>query len=355
MGSGIGRALSDQRTDGEHEILSILKQQGMHGAEAHPLLQVFVRDFERFLETGLTPQSGYAALRQLYFGTRGRFDETIQNLYRKTFPPTPVDTSSSVLAGELGFTELDEITSELQQMGMYRFKTRVPVPFIEDLNRVLDESSRKDRLGNRLVEDVTTQQMMKSVRVARLATDPLLVAIAQGYLGSQVILDSAQAWVSGPGEYGNEELSKGAMMYHMDKDRLAFLKVFLYLSDVDNTAGPHHFIQGTHKNIPEPLWKEGRMSDEEVYQHLPATGHRVEGPAGTLFLVDTSGLHKGTRPTMRERRLFQLTFTSGLFGHPYPPFAIDRTRLFQLRLRAQQYGSRYLDRFVSSEGVRVIR
>jgi len=348
MESGIGMELSNQGIGGEREILSILKQNRMHSAEAHPLLQIFARDYEKYVETGVTPQSGYAALRQLYFGTRGRFDETIQNLYRKTFPPTPVDTSSSVLAGELGFTGLDEITSELQQMGMYRFKTRVPVPFIEDLNQVLDASSGKDRMGNRLVEDVTTQQMMKSVRVARLATDPLLVAIAQGYLGSQVILDSAQAWVSRPGEYGNEELSKGAMMYHMDKDRLAFLKVFLYLSDVDDTAGPHHFIQGTHKNIPDPLWKEGRMSDEEVYEHLPATGHRVEGPAGTLFLVDTSGLHRGSRPTERERRLFQVTFASSLFGHPYPPFAINRTSLFQLRLRARQYGPRFMDRFTNS-------
>src|SRR5690606_37713232 len=100
-------------------------------------------------------------------------------------------------------------------------------------------------------------------------------------------------------------------------------------SDVGPGSGPHAMIPGTHRERPDALWADGRHTDETVAQHgMLEKEARITGPAGTLFLVDTSALHKGVHPTDNARIIAQVQYANSLFGHPIPedsrPFTAAR-------------------------------
>ena len=125
-----------------------------------------------------------------------------------------------------------------------------------------------------------------------LATAPTV----QGYLGTDALLYSFNAFttypVSGP---KNPDIQE----WHRDRDDVAFLALFVYLTDVESPAdGPHLYRRGTH------LYPEG-TGIEEVY-----------GPRGTAFLADGRGLHLGGRPEARPR-----TIAWARWGVSDPPHA----------------------------------
>lgn len=118
-----------------------------------------------------------------------------------------------------------------------------------------------------------------------------------------------------------------AQLFHEDRDHPAFLKFFLYLTDVDEGDGPHVYVRGSHDEHRRALRADRRFSDDEVARHYPS-GDLVTvcGPRGTLFAADTKGLHKGLPPVAGARLVFQLEFSTTLFGAPYERLAgVDRT------------------------------
>lgn len=67
--------------------------------------------------------------------------------------------------------------------------------------------------------------------------------------------------------------------FHTDSDDERFLAMFVYLTDIlDRADGPHELVD---------------REDGAV--------HTVYGPAGTVFLADTSLPHRGVKPTRGER------------------------------------------------------
>ncbi|HYE24728.1 MAG TPA: hypothetical protein VEG32_05965, partial [Clostridia bacterium] len=115
----------------------------------------------------------------------------------------------------------------------------------------------------------------------------------------------------------NKALSDTAQLYHHDMHRLGFVKVFVYLTDVDEGSGPHTLVQKTHRNRPDHLWEDGRHSDEAIAKAgLAGDEVRILGKAGTVFLVDTSCLHKGSHPETKARLIAQVQYCNSLFGKP---------------------------------------
>ena len=88
-------------------------------------------------------------------------------------------------------------------------------------------------------------------------------------------------------------------MYHFDYDSFNFLKIMIYLSDVDTKSGPHTYIKGSQKPFSVKMLQEGiplfgRYLDEQVYSIFGKQNEaEICGDAGTVILVDTSGFHKG--------------------------------------------------------------
>ena len=130
-------------------------------------------------------------------------------------------------------------------------------------------------------------------------------------------------WWSLPLETRGSSVS--GQLYHFDLDRPHFLKFFVYLNDVGDDNGPHHFVRGSHKNPRRGALADRRFEDTEVAKVYDLAQDEVifRAPRGTIFAEDTRGLHKGAALRSGERLVFQLEYASTLFGAPFEVHDVD--------------------------------
>jgi len=87
-----------------------------------------------------------------------------------------------------------------------------------------------------------------------------------------------------------------------------FLKVFIYLTDVGEKNGPHEIIQGSHNmNL---FYKRQRFKDEDIFSKIDIRKKKsFVGKAGTTFLANTYGIHRGLQPEEKERLVLVYLFS----------------------------------------------
>ena len=189
--------------------------------------------------------------------------------------------------------------------------------------------------------DIDEEAALACPEVQEYATDPAMAAITRAYLGQPVLMDEVAFWWTTTAR--SEDANINAQMYHQDRDRLSFLKFFVYLTDVTPETGPHMYVRGTHRDLPRPLRGDGRKSDDAVA--AAGLGYRVAelcGPAGTIMAVDTIGLHKGKTPISGDRLALENEFSTSLFGMNYElpmfePTELVRERFSQMPWVLQRY------------------
>ncbi len=114
--------------------------------------------------------------------------------------------------------------------------------------------------------------------------------------------------------------AQGSQRWHRDPtlgdERLC--KVFIYLNDVDATAGPFTFIKGTHKTGRLSRYFPAKQPDgiyppPGAVEAIPDLKNEITpciGKAGTIVFCDTSGLHKGGFSVEKERIMATLFYVS---------------------------------------------
>ena len=178
--------------------------------------------------------------------------------------------------------------------------------------------------------DILEPEALACAEVQEFATDPGMALVAQRYLGQPVLMDEVAFWWTTTRRA--EDANLNAQMFHQDRDRLSFLKFFMYCTDVTEETGPHVYLRGSHRHIPWSLREDGRMTDDAV----KAAGfwgevRELTGPAGTLMAVDTIGLHKGKTPIAADRLALENEFATSLFGMDYENPAFEPTALLRQR------------------------
>jgi hypothetical protein len=110
-----------------------------------------------------------------------------------------------------------------------------------------------------------------------------------------------------------------AQAFHFDNDRPSFIKMFVYLTDVDMTNGPHTYVPRSHREKPRELLHGQRLSDADIERFYPKdTWKVITGARGTVFFADTQGFHKGGHVAEGERAMFQINLASDRFGIQEP-------------------------------------
>jgi len=145
-----------------------------------------------------------------------------------------------------------------------------------------------------------------------IANDGVVLDAVSAALGAKPKITYMAAWwsIPHPGE------PRQAENFHRDVDDWRFIKLFVYLTDVDESSGPHSFVRGSH--LSPALRRIQRYSDSAVDEAFGTERTVVfTGPAGSSILENTYGLHRGTPPRSRLRLMFQVVY--GLSRMPYGP------------------------------------
>ena len=149
---------------------------------------------------------------------------------------------------------------------------------------------------------------------ARIALHPLMLQIANEYFGMYTQLRYYNIWhtmtTKGP--------ARESQLWHYDREDHLILKLFIYLSDVDESAGPFTYAPGTHrkgqvKSKPDSFEEKGveRWTDDQMGGLVAADKWiTATGRMGTILFADTRGFHKGGLARDKDRLLYTCLYTS---------------------------------------------
>ncbi len=136
-----------------------------------------------------------------------------------------------------------------------------------------------------------------------LALHPLVKEVVRRYVGDGFALVEAKGWKSlrtlrdFHGWHGDAWYDQERVRDHIPRE----VKLGLYLTDV--SSGAFKYIKGSHgRQAPRPVGRD------EVKDVPEAQVVEVLGPAGSVFLFDTSGIHRQSAPILQERHAVFLNY-----------------------------------------------
>lgn len=298
--------------------------------------------FLEFINTRVAEPEDHQLLLSAFLASRGRSLTWANDVLATSRPKVAFDDAPDTLGCGNDTSLVDSAVTALQQQGYFQ----MPIMLSTEMQHVLikhlssqecrlvsDDASKNGRVDyiNWLDPQAEVYQLEESRVVSnnliqRLLIDRTLLTIAQSYLEVLPSITNAMAWFTFPRETASDQ---AAQMFHFDLERIKWLKVFFFLTDVTDESGPHIFIPGTHRDaaIPRALLDHGydRMSDDDVAGFFPRDiWQKMLGVKGSILLEDTRGLHKGTPVVEGHRLVLQFQYSSTSFGsdckfdHGYP-------------------------------------
>jgi hypothetical protein len=276
------------------------------------------------------------SMRQLYFATNGRFNDAVAFLQRLGPFSDPGLGREGVLR-EDSPDAANRIANDIRREGYHVARQRLSDTQTAEIRafaltapcvpRGVADATPMGFDPEHPVSDVydfERHTIMESPAIRSLLTDGSLLTVARAYLGRCAVIYGVAMWWSTAG--GRLILSEAAQMFHTDLDTVSWLNVFFYLTDVGPENGPHVFVAQSHRGKPRPIQRDGRIPDEEVHQWYAAEQIvQTVGPAGTIILEDTKGLHKGKALDEGARLMLQITYATTAFGRSYPKVPLSDT------------------------------
>ena len=292
--------------------------------------------------SGKTPAAGLQALIQVHALTNGWATSLLAAFFRAGRPARPLDAvrNSGDLFAALKPEEVGTVVRGLREEGYAIAPLRIPQETIvrlrafaekaagysADANGKVGEKRPYDRADRTIAKHYfDSSDLINTPDVQNLAADSCLLEIAQSYLGCLPVLDSVAMWWSTPHlERAADEI---AQTFHIDYDRVKWLKIFIYLTDVTQESGPHVYVRHSHLREERRAELIGRgyvrLPDEDVLRvYREDEIVDICGPAGTVLFEDTSGFHKGRMPEKQERLMLEYQFSCNLFGANYVPMRL---------------------------------
>ncbi len=301
---------------------------------------VFEDGYQEFLKTGKTPHEAYMAMLNLFCATDNAFLDDYNKKIAALHPPVKQPEIINGVLGTLNTKDFNDINATLNKDGYANFNKKIPA---ETVKRLVDYALKNPTKTapkydtpviynpEHPISEIyrfDLNDLINNPDIQDLIMDPQLINIARNYLGCEPVFDfPAMWWTTAFLKHASEE---AAQLYHFDLDRIKWLKIFIYLTDVTEENGPHRFIRGSHKvgSKPKDILKRGyaRIPDQDLTPHYKAEDFVVYyGEAGAMFAGDTKCWHKGT-PLQKDHRLvLEFEYTSSLFGTNYPKLQVKES------------------------------
>ena len=166
--------------------------------------------------------------------------------------------------------------------------------------------------------------MLECPQILKLANDPRILAVISNFFGCKPTISLIQSWWLRHGfdEYENRDnlYFKYPAGYHRDIDDWSEVRLFVYLTDVDETSGPHSYIRKTHNRSTLNEYNKFSVTPEELETSgFPVSENLIDivGKPGTAWFMNTLGFHRAKVASQRHRLLLCITYT--LFPLPFAP------------------------------------
>jgi hypothetical protein len=150
----------------------------------------------------------------------------------------------------------------------------------------------------------------------RFAVQPAFLHIANDYFGMFTHLRFYNVWHT----FTTSVEARRSQLWHRDPEDWQILKVFVYMSDVDDGAGPFTYAPGTHprgrvRTRPQSFREQGhgaeRSTDEQMAAVVPPERWITAiGPRGTIIFADTKGYHRGGLAREHDRIMYNCMYVS---------------------------------------------
>ena len=176
--------------------------------------------------------------------------------------------------------------------------------------------------------DYATTDLLDNADVQALLADPSILALMQEYLGCRPVADVLSMWWHT--SFHRQPDSEAAQFFHFDLDRIKWLKIFVYLTDVGPENGPHSFVRGSHRTggIPTDFLRRGYVRWRMRKCMRPTRPKTCSSSPRRAARSSSKTRADCTRAPACGRRalVLQLQFSNSLFGTSYPPARISTVR-----------------------------
>ena len=188
----------------------------------------------------------------------------------------------------------------------------------EEMNQLRARANSVASVGEKtfnteLLESVLTVDPMD--HFCRFALNSSFLNVANAYLRMYAKLRYYNVWYT----FASSGEARESQLWHFDREDNYILKVFVYLRDVYDGAGPFTYAPQTHRKgafwnrLPEAHFENNvrRSTDEQMHAVVPREKWiRATGKKGTIIFADTRGYHKGGEARSDDRLMFTCMFTS---------------------------------------------
>lgn len=186
------------------------------------------------------------------------------------------------------------------------------------------------------------QPFLRSENALHLALDERLLAIASAYLGGPAAIGGSNLRRS----FKNSLTEFDTLWFHSDPNSPRILKVFFYLTDVDENSGPFCHVRGSHRAKFGGWRVSYRLTDDDILRHYARDDVKLAlGRPGSVVFADTTGFHRGTKCKSHDRDMLTINYVlepefGGKAEVPLIPDNFDLSVLSSAQRRALDFTSR---------------
>jgi hypothetical protein len=256
-----------------------------------------------------------------YRRTRGELDQFIKELPESDSPVFCNSLTDSFLSN----ISITDAVDSLRNRGFYTIPVQIPDYLVRHLRNLADNSSAIPKSDdNKQAEQgvpndsaptwwVNQNNVISNPATQEILAEKYISSVVHQYLESEPRIVSCTVWKSFP---SIQPQKSGAQWFHVDYDRVSFVKLFIYLNDVNLLNGPHIYVSGSHRKKPWRLLSGRRIPDSKVEKYFARDNWvSITGKSGFAFFADTRGLHKGMNVSEGSRSIFSLTYSIDSFGY----------------------------------------
>ncbi|WP_432381489.1 phytanoyl-CoA dioxygenase family protein [Duganella sp. P38] len=243
----------------------------------------------------------YPSLRRLVVTALSGAVRLRQGAGRELYAATPAEDAALIDLRRSGYAPLGNLLDGTQCDDIRAWLTD---KLLTDRDRERPRFTLAQRAEEVRVADYHLRDVIACPHILALANSPPLLGLAARYMGCKPTISALGLRWSFPVPGADSALQA----FHRDSEDWRYLKVLVYLTDVDDGAGPHVYLHGSH--LTQAPMRLRFYTDSEI-----SSAHSADmlltaiGKRGFCFAVDTAGIHKGTAPALRPRLMLQIQYS----------------------------------------------